>query len=149
MTISSLDDATPTLTKLAYSLDEVADLSGRCRSSLYELIDKGELRAVKSGRRTLIMASDLQAWMQTFTPIEPKDQHDELGRPEGLVMRTSGNNPEPAPVPSTSRAQRYVDRFSRVPTAAVFDAWSEDAIRAMQLRPYDESDAGAGVDGSK
>lgn len=76
MTISSQDDAALTLTKLAYSLDEVAELSGRCRSSLYELIDKGALRAVKSGRRTLIMASDLQAWMQTFTPIEPKDQHD-------------------------------------------------------------------------
>ena len=36
MTISS-GDAAPALTKLAYSLDEVADLSGRCRSSLYEL----------------------------------------------------------------------------------------------------------------
>lgn len=59
-------------------------------------------------------------------------------------MRTSGNNPEPAVAPSTSRAQRYIDRFGRVHTAAVFDAWSEDAIRAMQLRPYDEnSDAGS------
>ena len=72
MTIPSPGDVGPALTKLAYSLDEVADLSGRCRSSLYELIDKGELRAVKSGRRTLIMAEDLRSWMNTFAPVQPK-----------------------------------------------------------------------------
>lgn len=65
-------DAALALTKLAYSLDEVAELSGRCRSSLYELIDKGELRAVKSGRRTLILVEDLRSWMDAFMPVEPR-----------------------------------------------------------------------------
>ena len=59
-------DAALALAKLAYSLDEVAELSGRCRSSLYELIDRGELRAVKSGRRTLILVEDLRSWMDNL-----------------------------------------------------------------------------------
>jgi excisionase family DNA binding protein len=65
-------DAAPSLNKLAYTLDEVAELSGHCRSSLYELINGGKLRAVKSGRRTLILADDLRSWMEAFTPVEPR-----------------------------------------------------------------------------
>jgi excisionase family DNA binding protein len=69
-------DAAPCLTKLAYTLDEVAELSGHCRSSLYELVNEGKLRAVKSGRRTLILAEDLRSWMDTFVPVEPKNADD-------------------------------------------------------------------------
>ena len=59
-------------------------------------------------------------------------------------MRRDSKNPA-SPAPRASPALRYIDRFGRLHTAAVFDAWSEDAFQAMQLRPYDEnSDAGAG-----
>lgn len=44
-----------------------------------------------------------------------------------------------------SPAPRYVDRFGRLRTAAVFDVWSEAAVGAMRLRSYDEAaDAVAG-----
>jgi excisionase family DNA binding protein len=59
-------------TKLAYSIVEVAELSGRCRTSVYEAINTGQLRAVKSGRRTLVLSNDLRNWLSSFVPISPR-----------------------------------------------------------------------------
>jgi excisionase family DNA binding protein len=74
-------------TKLAYSILEVAKLSGRCRTSIYEAINAGQLRAVKSGRRTLVLTDDLHSWLRTFVPISPKIRH-EFSRKDGPVTTT-------------------------------------------------------------
>jgi excisionase family DNA binding protein len=50
--------------RLAYTLKEVQKLVGISRSAIYLVLAEGELRAVKSGRRTLILAKDLQAWLE-------------------------------------------------------------------------------------
>ena len=57
-------------TPLAYTISE-ACLSGRIgRTTLYGAIRAGDLRAVKLGRRTLILVVDLQRWISTLPAIE-------------------------------------------------------------------------------
>ena len=57
---------------LAYSIREAASTSGIGRTTIYNEIAAGRLRAVKRGRRTLILADDLKAWVAALQPIEPK-----------------------------------------------------------------------------
>lgn len=48
---------------LAYKINEVVEVTGVSRSTLYEAIARGELRAIKLGRRTLIRVEDLKSYM--------------------------------------------------------------------------------------
>lgn len=52
--------------KLALSIPEAAMLSGISRSSLYKRMASGELAAVKSGKRRLILAGALKAWLEAL-----------------------------------------------------------------------------------
>lgn len=49
--------------KLAYTIRDIQELVGISRSGIYVAIGANELRAVKSGRRTLVLTQDLQAWL--------------------------------------------------------------------------------------
>jgi excisionase family DNA binding protein len=49
--------------KLAYTVKEVRKVVGMSHTKLYRAMQNKELRAVKCGHRTLIMAKDLQAWI--------------------------------------------------------------------------------------
>ncbi len=50
-------------TPLAYSVAQASKLAGVGRSHLYEEIKAGRLPVRKAGRRTLVLASDLSAWL--------------------------------------------------------------------------------------
>jgi excisionase family DNA binding protein len=56
-----LPDATPE--KLIYTIKETAAATGVGRTSIYGAIAEGKLKANKLGRRTLIPASALRAWL--------------------------------------------------------------------------------------
>ena len=55
------------LTKAAYSLPKVSEITSVGRTKLYEEINKGRLRIVKVGSRTLVLADDLGRWLSELS----------------------------------------------------------------------------------
>lgn len=51
---------------LAYSINEVVELTGVSRSRIYQLVTSGELRTRKLGRRTLVLSVELTQWLSSL-----------------------------------------------------------------------------------
>ena len=58
--------------KVAFSIDEAARRANICRDLIYRAINAGKLRARKNGRRTLILASDLETYLNNLPEYQPK-----------------------------------------------------------------------------
>jgi excisionase family DNA binding protein len=93
-------------TQLAYTVTE-ACIAGRTgRTSLYDEISSGKLRAVKRGRRTLILAEDLRCWLESLPAVEPKRQIPEPFPSGAPDKRTEAIvTPERGTVPSDAETQ--------------------------------------------
>jgi excisionase family DNA binding protein len=57
---------------LAFTIPQAITTAGVRKTSLYVAIKRGELRARKSGRRTLILRADLQSWLERLPTLELK-----------------------------------------------------------------------------
>jgi excisionase family DNA binding protein len=68
--MDTLRSATPNPPQpLSFSIADASQTSGIGRTSLYQAIKDGSLRAVKRGRRTLILRSDLEAWLASLPAL--------------------------------------------------------------------------------
>ena len=52
---------------LAYTIKEAVEVSRIGRTKLYEAIGSGNLKVIKSGRRTLIRADELKSFLNRLT----------------------------------------------------------------------------------
>lgn len=75
-------------TALAYTIREACNASGIGRTTLYSLLNSGDLRARKQGARTLILVDDLRQYLE---------QLPELAPPRGGKVRPSKENSKALP----------------------------------------------------
>jgi excisionase family DNA binding protein len=57
---------------LAHTVADACEISRSGRTTLYAAINSQALRAVKRGRRTLILDDDLRRWVQSLPPVSGK-----------------------------------------------------------------------------
>lgn len=57
---------------IALKISEACGASRCGRTTLYEAIKRGDLRALKRGKSTLILENDLRRWLESLPAITPK-----------------------------------------------------------------------------
>jgi hypothetical protein len=55
---------------IAVSVPQSAQMIGRCIATIYELIGAGQLRAVKSDGRTLVIVESLHEYINSLPPAQ-------------------------------------------------------------------------------
>jgi excisionase family DNA binding protein len=66
LNLEQSNQSKPTASRLAYSIADVAKITGVGRSFLYEEIAAGRLVVKKAGRRSLIFKADLNGWLASL-----------------------------------------------------------------------------------
>jgi excisionase family DNA binding protein len=64
------DDKSALGERVTFSVDDVCEVTGLSRSTINKALRDGALPRLKCGHRTLIHASDLEAWLQKMRQDE-------------------------------------------------------------------------------
>jgi excisionase family DNA binding protein len=70
---------------LAFSVAEACSAARIGRTSLYQAIRAGELRALKRGRRTIILANDLRRYLESLPTLEAAAMTETKGPRAGMA----------------------------------------------------------------
>jgi excisionase family DNA binding protein len=65
------------------TVDRVADLIGKCRRSVYQLIASDKLDAVKAGRNTLVVFDSVKRYVDGLPPARFKQYPSQTKRIDG------------------------------------------------------------------
>jgi excisionase family DNA binding protein len=57
-------------TKEAYTVSEFCDCYGICRDTFYSEVKRGRLRALKLGKKTLVLKSDAESWAKSLPALD-------------------------------------------------------------------------------
>lgn len=57
-------------TKEAYAVSEFCDRYGICRDTFYSEVKRGRLRALKLGKKTLVLKSDAESWAKSLPALD-------------------------------------------------------------------------------
>jgi excisionase family DNA binding protein len=63
---------------LCYSIAEACSAVRAGRTTLFEAIRSGALRAVKRGRRTIVLADDLRHYLESLPAVAPNERHEHI-----------------------------------------------------------------------
>lgn len=58
--------------KLAFHIEEAREAGAGSRSEIYEALRRGDLKAKKRGRRTVILRDDLAAYLASLPDYQPR-----------------------------------------------------------------------------
>jgi hypothetical protein len=61
-------------------IDRVADMIGKCRRSIYQLIASDQLEAVKAGRNTLVVFDSVKRYVDSLPPARFKQYPSQAKR---------------------------------------------------------------------
>ena len=57
--------------KLSYTIKELEEAGGGCRTKIYDAINAGTLKAKKRGRSTVILVADANAYLENLPDYKP------------------------------------------------------------------------------
>ena len=60
------------MTPIAFTISEACAAARAGRTAIYQAIGSGDLRAVKRGRKTLILSEELRRWVESLPAVQPK-----------------------------------------------------------------------------
>jgi excisionase family DNA binding protein len=101
--------------RLAYSIEEATEAANTGKTALYEALGSGELPAHKRGRRTLILATDLRAWLEKLPPLELKrtpNLSGDLG--QGCAEKAPPNDKRPVEGAISAERERRESEATRL-----------------------------------
>jgi len=61
-------------TERAFSIKQISALTGLGKTKIYELIKSSQIPARKIGKRTIVRAADLEAFLSSLPPLASADK---------------------------------------------------------------------------